>query len=83
MIPEGDDVAMFQVKNISLSPRIADPNSSDDGCPNAMKRVNTSNLVIKTESVNLQDLSIARGSLMIISWGFVFLSVFVSVLLIS
>ena len=70
VIPQGDDVAIFQVKNISLSPRIADPNSSDDGCPNAMKRVNTSTLVIKTESGDLQDPSIAHGSLMIISWGF-------------
>ena len=70
VIPQGDDVAMFQVKNISLSPRIANASSNDDGCPNAMKRVNVSNLVIKTESGNLQDPSIAHGSLMIISWGF-------------
>ena len=70
VIPQGDDVAKFQVKNISLSPRIANSSSNDDGCPNGIKRVNISNLVIKTESGSLQDPSIAHGSLMIISWGF-------------
>ena len=83
VIPQGDDVAMFQVKNISLSPRIADPNSNDDGCPNAMKRVNISNLVGKTGSGNLEDPSMADGSLMLISWGFLFSTTVVSVLLIS
>ena len=83
VIPQGDDVAMFQVKSISLSPRIADPNSNDDGCPNTMKRVNIFSLLNKFESGERQDPSIAHGSLMIISWGFFLPTVVVSFLLIS
>ena len=82
VIPQGDDVAIFQVKNVSLSPRNAIPNSNDDGCPNSIKRVNISNLVIRNESANLQDPSIAHGTLMIISWGFLIPTVIFSVLLI-
>ena len=83
VIPQGDGVAMFQVKNISLSPRIADPNSADDGCPNTMKRFNISIPLNKSESGDHQDPSIAHGSLMIISWGFLLPTVVVSCLLIS
>ena len=83
VIPQGDDVAIFQVKNIDLSPRFANPNSNNDGCPNGTKRVNISNLVITTEYGNLQDPSISYGSLMINSWGFLLTTVVASVLLIS
>ena len=83
VIPRGDDVAIFQVKTISLSPRFAHPNSNNDGCPNGMKRVDISDLVIKTEYGNLQDPSISHGSLMINSWGFLLTAVVASVLLIS
>ena len=71
VIPQGDNVSIFQVKNISLSPRIADANFSDDGCPNAMKRVNISNLVIKTESGDCQDPSIKHDDDMQCTEGFV------------
>ena len=83
VIPQGDDVAIFQVKNIDLSPRFANPNSNNDGCPNGTKRVNISNLVIKTEYGNLQDPSVSYGSLMINNWGFLLTTVVASVLLIS
>ena len=83
VIPQGDDVAIFQVKNIILSPRFADRNTNDDGCPNGTKRVNISNLVIKTDYGNLQDPRTSRGTLIIISWGFLLTTVVASVLLIS
>ena len=83
VIPQGNDVAMFQFQNISLSPRIADPNSNDDGCLNAMKRVDISRPLNISESGDRQDLSISHGSLTIISWGFLLSTVVASVLLIS
>lgn len=83
VIPQPDDVPLFQVKNITLSPRIADPNSTDDGCPNAIKRFNISRPFITSESGDSQDHSKAHGSLMIISLGFLLPAVVVSVLLIS
>ena len=82
VIPQGDDVAIFQVKNISLSPRNVIPNSNDDGCPNSIKRVNISNLIIKNESANLQDPNTAHGTLLILSWGFLIPTVIFSLLLI-
>ena len=83
VIPQSDDVPLFQVKNISLSPRIADPNSTDDGCPNTIKRFNISRPFITSKSGASQDHSKAHRSLMIISLGFLLPTVVVSVLLIS
>ena len=83
VIPRTDNVPRFQVKNISLSPRMADPNSNDDGCPNTIRRFNISRPFIRSESGDSQDPGKAHGSLIIITWGFLLPTFFVSVLLIS
>ena len=70
VVPRSNDVAMFQVKNISLSPRMADPNSNDDGCPNAMKRFNISRHLKKPESGGRKNLSIALNNDMQCTEGF-------------
>ena len=81
VIPRTDNVPRFQVKNISLSPRMADPNSNDDGCPNTIRRFNISRPFIRSESGDSQDPGKAHGSLIIITWGFLLPTFFVSVLL--
>ena len=59
--------AMLAVKNVTVSPKTLDPNSTSDGCPEGADKLN---LTLFTEAGSLETPSIAHGSLMIIGWGF-------------
>ena len=59
--------AVFAIKNMTVSPRALDPNSTSDGCPGGADKLN---LTLFTESGRFETPSIAHGSLMIIGWGF-------------
>ena len=59
--------ALFAIKNMTVSPKTLDSNSSSDGCPGGADKLN---LTLFTKSGSFETPSIAHGSLMIIGWGF-------------